>query len=134
MTLRQYLTIMSAGTATLWGAVAIIVTQIDPADAPAPVIGIFYLALLAALTGTFAVIGFVLRIMVLRKTFLLSRQVLVSFRQAALLAVLSVIALVLRSRSLLNWWDGVLLLLAATALEIFFISAASRGGTRQRPA
>jgi hypothetical protein len=132
MTLRQYLTIMSAGTAAVWASVVVIVTQIDPAEAPLPVIVIFYLALLAALTGTFAVIGFALRIMILRKTHMLSRQVLVSFRQAALLAALGVIAVVLRSRGALNWWNSILLILAATALEFIFISLASRGAQVKR--
>lgn len=65
---------MSASAAAAWAAIAVIVTQVDPADAPVPLIGVLYLALLAALTGTFAVVGFLLRIFVLRKTFLLSRQ------------------------------------------------------------
>lgn len=130
MTLRQYLTIMSAGASALWAAVAVIVTQIDPTDAPTAVVVIFYLSLFAALTGTLAVVGFISRILVLRKTFLLSRQVIVSFRQSAIISALAVVALVLRSRSVLNWWDGALLVLGATALETFFISAASRNTTR----
>lgn len=136
MTLRQYLTMMSAGTAAAWAAIAVIVTQVDPADAPAPVVVILYLAFLVALTGTFAVLGFLARIFVLRKTFRLSHQVMVSFRQAALLAVVAVLALFLESRALLNWWNGMLLALMVTAAEFFFISATSRSArspSRARP-
>lgn len=132
MTLRQYLTMMSAGTAAAWAAIVVIVTQVDPAEAPTPVIGVLYLCLFVALTGTFAVLGFLARIFVLRKTFQLSRQVMVSFRQAGLLAGVAVIGLFLESRSFLNWWNGLLLAAMATALESFFISAASRAARATR--
>lgn len=76
-----------------------------------------------ALTGTLSVIGFLLRAALLRQQFVVSRHVAVSFRQAVLLALLIVVALFLQSKSLLTWWNALLIVAALTVLEFFFISA-----------
>jgi hypothetical protein len=126
MTLRQYLTIMGVGTALAWSAVALIVFGVNPTETSSAVFVIFYASLFLAVTGTLSVIGFLLRVLVLRKQYFISRQVAVSFRQAVLLASLTVGALVLQSKSLLSWWTAALMIAAMTVLEFFFISAKTR--------
>jgi hypothetical protein len=123
MTLRIYLVSMLAGTLGAWAAVGMILTLTDPADARAVVLAILYAALFLALTGTFSLIGFVLRLWLFKQQYFVSRQVLVAFRQALLLALLLVIALALQSKSLLTWWNALLVLGAVTFLEFFFVSA-----------
>ncbi len=119
MTLRTYLALMAVGTALSWGAVALIVVALDPAQTPTIVVVMLYASALLALTGTFSIAGLALRRTILRGEFLVSRQVAVSFRQAILLALLVVIALAFRSRSLLTWWNAALLAAAALLLEFF---------------
>ncbi len=126
MTLRQYLTIMGVGTALAAAAVALILFGVDPTETSAAVFVIFYVSLFLAATGALSIVGFLLRVLVLRKQYFISRQVAVSFRQAVLLAALIVGALILQSRSLLHWWTAALMVAAMTVLEFFFISTAMR--------
>lgn len=126
MTLRQYLTLMGMGTALAWSAVALILFGVDPTETSGAVFVIFYVSLFLAITGTLSVIGFLMRVLVLRKQYFISRQVAVSFRQAVLLAALTVGGLILQSRSLLHWWTAALLVAAMTVLEFFFISTKMR--------
>jgi hypothetical protein len=126
MTLRQYLSAMLAATILAWTAVGLIVTTVDPEDTLPAVFGVFYASVFLAVAGTFSVIGFVLRLALLRKPQLVSRQVAVSFRQAILLATLVVAALALQSRELLTWWNALLVVAALTLLEFFFVSARVR--------
>lgn len=127
MTLRQYLLLMAVGTALAWGAVGLIVGTVDPTVTQPMVFGAFYASLFLALTGTLSVVGFVLRIAFLRQQLVVSRHVAISFRQAIMLALLIVISLFLQSRSLLTWWNALLIVAAITVLEFFFISAKVRG-------
>ncbi|MEY4745372.1 MAG: hypothetical protein RL272_1317 [Candidatus Parcubacteria bacterium] len=123
MTLRQYLLLMAVGTALAWTAVGLVVGTVDPTDTQPMVFGVFYASLFLALTGTLSVIGFLLRAALLKRQFVVSRHVAVSFRQAVLLALLIVVSLLLQSKSLLTWWNALLIVAAITVLEFFFISA-----------
>ncbi|MFH2063222.1 MAG: hypothetical protein ABIJ46_03665 [bacterium] len=126
MTLRQYLTMMAAGTALSWGAVCLMVTMIDPTVSRPAVFVVFYASLLLSLTGTFALAGFVSRVSLLGKRDQLSRQVAVSFRQALMLSLTAVAILFMQSQGVLTWWNAVLTAAAATVLEAFFISVGNR--------
>ena len=123
MTLRSYLISMIAGTLAAWAGVGMILGLTDPTDARAVVLFIFYAALFLALTGTLSLIGFGLRIWLLKQHYFVSRQVLVAFRQAMLLSLLLITALILQSKGILTWWNGALILGALTLLESFFITA-----------
>ena len=114
---------MGIGTAVAWSAVALIVTQVDPNETQAVVFGIFYVAVFLALTGLLSILGFLLRVSLLKKNFFISRQVLVAFRQAILLSLLLVVMLILRGKGMLSWWMAILAIAALTTLEFFFISA-----------
>ncbi|KPJ85391.1 hypothetical protein AMJ57_03205 [Parcubacteria bacterium SG8_24] len=117
---------MSLGTLLAWFAVGLIVTMVDPSDTEPVVFAVFYTSLFLALTGMFSILGFVTRVMLLRKRFFVSRQVAVSFRQAVLLAGLIITALLLRGHGMLTWWTTLLMVAALTSLEFFFISARLR--------
>lgn len=114
---------MIAGTVLAWTGVVLVLTMTDPTDARAVVLGIFYAALFLALTGTLSLAGFGMRIWLLKQQYFVSRQVLVSFRQAMLLSLLLVTALILQSKGILTWWNALLVLGAVTLLEFFFITA-----------
>ncbi len=123
MTLKKYLLMIGIGTALSWSAVALIVFGIDPTETQSIVFGALYFSLFLGLTGLLSIIGFLLRVWLLPKDFLLSRQVLVSFRQAVLLSLLAVIGLILQSRALLSWFNASLIVIGMTLVEFFFISA-----------
>jgi len=126
MTLRQYLLLMTAGTALSWVAVWLVVANVDPHKAPLVVFGIFYASLFLSLTGTFSVIGFLLRIALLKQQLVVSRHVAISFRQSLLLSALFTISLFLKSKDLLTWWSVPLIIVGLTALEFFMISSRRR--------
>ena len=117
---------MGFGTLLSWAAVGLIVTMVDPTETQAIVFGIFYASLFLALTGTFSIIGFASRVVVLKKYTFVSRQVGISFRQAIMLALLLVVALWLQGRSLLTWWNALLLVALLTVAESFFVTATTR--------
>lgn len=127
MTLRHYLSVLSLATAAAWCAVAAMIIFTDPAVVPPVVMVAFYACLWLALCGTFSVIGFLLRVKLLKKDGLLSLQVVVSFRQAVMLAALIVAALVLKSLGLLNLATAVLLVATVTLFEFFFLTAKRSG-------
>jgi len=122
MTLKQYLILMTVGTGLSWAAVALIVTAIDPTRTQTIVFVVLYASLFLGLTGLLSIAGFLLRVWLLRQEFLLSRHVLVSFRQAVLLSALLVTALALKSQGLLSWLNTILIVTVLTLLEFFFIS------------
>jgi len=126
MTIRQYLYLMLIGTALCWSALVLIVTMIDPTGSQVPVFVMFYISAFFALAGTFSIIGFMSRVVVLNKRHNISRQVAVSFRQSLMLSLIIVIGLYLQSKTMLTWWNGLLIVAAITMLESFFISVAAK--------
>lgn len=126
MTLRQYLSSMGIATLAVWGMAVTILLSVNPLTAPPVVSEAFYLTLFLALSGTFALVGFVMRTGILGKSDVISRQVFVAFRQAMLLSALAVVLLFLRSRDSLNWRTVLIALVVLTAIEILAISARSR--------
>lgn len=126
MTIRQYLLLMLIGTVMCWGAVALIMTMIDPTESQATIFALFYFSLFFSLTGTFSILGFLSRIGILSKRYNLSRQVAVSFRQAVILSLLLVAGLFLQGRGLLDWWNAILMAAALSMVESFFLSLSAR--------
>jgi hypothetical protein len=117
---------MGIATLVVWGLVAIIVLSVNPFEASAAVMGVFYGTLFLAVAGTFSLAGFVIRTGLLGKRDLISFQVIVAFRQALLLAALVVALLFLRSRGQLHWLSVLALIGAMTVIEFVFISVRFR--------
>jgi hypothetical protein len=122
MTLKHYLTSVGGATVVAWVLLATIALSINPFAAQPIVLAVFYLALFLALAGSFAVIGFVLRLLLLGRRRLVAWQVFIAFRQALLLSALAVLFLWLRTQGRLNWLTISLSLVALTVLEFVFIS------------
>lgn len=125
MTLKQYLILMTISAVFCWAIWVFVLFMIDPTTAGLLGFGFFYLSLFLSLAGTMSVLG-----LLFRKKFgkeeAVFRTVTTSFRQATLLSLLVIGALFLKSKSLLAWWNIVLLVLALTILEFFFISYQKR--------
>ena len=122
MTLRQYLLLMSLGTFICWGIVAFIIFTLDPAQAGTLGLIFFYASLFLALLGTFSVIVFLLRRLIVQDNEIIFRHVKNTFRQGVLFSALAVLALLLLQWRLLHWWNGILLIILFVILEVIIFS------------
>lgn len=122
MTLRHYLLIMFAATLLCWLVWFLVLFNINPNEASVTSFMLFYLSFFLALAGAFTLIGFGLRVWLIRQNEPSFRQVEKTFRHGLLFAALLTLTLFLQSQRLLNWWNALLLILAFAFLELFFIS------------
>ena len=117
MTLRQYLLLMSIGTAICWIAWFFVINNIDPKQAGFAGYIFFYLSLYLALTGTFSVIGFLIRRRLVKSDEIAFHHVRHTFRQGMLISSLILVTLILLQERLLTWWNGILLVILFVILE-----------------
>jgi len=117
MTLRQYLILMSLGTLICWGTWTFILFTLDPNSAGSLGILFFYFSLFLALVGTFSVIIFLIRRLIIKNDEVIFRHVKKTFRQSVIVAVLIIFALYLLQQHLLTWWNSILLVALFIVLE-----------------
>lgn len=121
MSLRLYLFGLYSTLIVSLGLWFLITFNVDPFLAPFWIIGIFYLTLYLFFVAFFAIILFYL------KVWLTNREVIFShlgssLRQSAILALIIIGLLFLQQVKVLNWWVGLLFILAVGMLELFFRS------------
>ena len=121
MTLRSYLILMMFCDLVLWGVFGYIVTIVDPFATNWLGLTLFYVSLFVALSGAFAVLGFVIRFVGLKKE-LVFHSVRNAFRQSFLFSFLIVAVLFLQARELFSWTNVTFLALGLTLLEFFLLS------------
>ncbi|QQS60558.1 hypothetical protein IPN41_01080 [Candidatus Falkowbacteria bacterium] len=121
MTLRSYLMVMTIGTLIFWLALGLFIINIDPMATNWMGIGLFYLILIFAITGTGAIVGFIIRFFALKQE-MVTQSVIIAFRQALLAAVLVTSVLFLFSQDLFSWLNVFLLFCALSGLEFFLLS------------
>ena len=120
MPLRRYLFIMGFGALISWGALLLVVLNIDPFTSGFVGIFSFYVMLFLSLMGTFALLGFFVRAIFIKRS-VLFRHIGVSLRQSILFSFLILISLMLQANGLFTWWNAVLLILGLALLEFFFL-------------
>ncbi|MBI2484208.1 hypothetical protein HYV71_03435 [Candidatus Uhrbacteria bacterium] len=128
MSLIHYLVILSAGTLISWGAWYTVLVNVNPFQAGPFGFLLFYGSLTCALTGTFSLLGFLMRLAMMRDE-LLFQKVAISFRQGIFFAVLLDGILLLQGQRLLTWYNLLLLIIGLSVAELFLIS---RKPARQR--
>ena len=121
MTLRSYLITMILITAVCWLVWGFVIFTVNPETASAFGFVLFYLSFFLALSGSAAIVGFVIRFIALKKA-LAFRLVKDAFRQSFLLAFLISASLFLLSQNLFNWLNLFFLIAGLSALEFFMIS------------
>ncbi len=121
MTAKNYSLIMGIATIIAWVGFFTIIFNFDPQEANWVIFTLFYLALFLATAGTLSIVGFLARILLLRKRMILRYLVVESFRQAIIVAGALVVTLLLQSIRILTWWNMVLLILAAATLEFLIL-------------
>jgi len=112
---------MGALTIVCWTVFIFLTSLIDPTATNFIGFFLFYLALFSALSGTAALIGFIIRL-ASKQEKLAFNLVKLAFRQSFLFALFIVVLLILKSRHLFNWLNLLLLVIIFTILELFLIS------------
>lgn len=118
MTLKNYLLIMFGLTAVCWGIFIFVVGLIDPGVTNWLGFVLFYSSLFAALSGTTAIMGFLLRFVALKRE-LAFNVVRAAFRQSFLFALFVVLLLILKVYNLYTWPNLILLLFIFVFIELF---------------
>lgn len=126
MTFRQYIFSMIAGTLLSLIGWAIVITSIDPLTAGFFGFTLFYLSAFVSSVGMLAVFGLLLRVYVIKRKLLLSKQVAIATRQSLLLSAVLTGALMLQSARILTWWNSFFLVGGLTMIEFFVISLRRR--------
>ena len=124
MSLVRYLIIMSIATLICWAGWYTVVLLVNPWQTGVLGFSLFYISLGLALIGTFAVIGFFVRLFLLKQE-MVFQKVVIAFRQAIFLALLVIGCLMLQSARLLVWSNVAFLIIGLTALEFLIISIRS---------
>ena len=128
MNFRQYMMVMGLGSAAAILGWLVVFYGMDPISSGVPSRIAFYVMLFFACLGTITFVGTAVRVLIVHKDALVSREVARAFRHALLFSSLIVLDLVLASAGLLRWWTLVLSILFVTAIELFFLTA--RRGAR----
>ena len=121
MSLSKYLIVMVIGTLASLACFAVSILVVDPFSPNWLGMTLFYASLMVSVTGLAAIIGFIFRFVVLRKK-LAASAVIISFRQAFVIALLIALILFLLAEQLFSWLNVVLLIIGFTSLELFLIS------------
>jgi hypothetical protein len=121
MTLKNYIWVMGVMTLLCWGIFTLMLNLIDPTATNWLGFMLFYVALFLALSGTTALLGFIIRFGALKRD-LVFYAVSTAFRQSFLFALFIVISLFLLSNNLFTWLNIVLLLIIFAILELFVSS------------
>jgi len=121
MSLRLYLFIMTALTALCWLAFIYVSRLVNPETTNATGFFLFYLSLFLSLSGTTAIIGFLVRFVIFAHE-LAVEKVKIAFRQSFLFSGFVVVALLLLARGLLNWLNLIILIVGLSALEFFLLN------------
>lgn len=117
MSLRHYLILMSIATMLCWVAWFFVLIYTAPGGEGLLTLFFFYCSLFLAIVGTFSVIGFLIRRMLIKNDEVVFRHVRRTFRQSLLLAVLAIAVLLLLAARLLTWWNGIILVIFFLFLE-----------------
>lgn len=125
MTLKSYLISMALTTFFCWGIFIFIVNLVNPETTNLIGFILFYLSLFLSLIGSFAIIGFFVRFVVLKRQ-LVFYAVKTAFRQSFLFSLFLVSLLFFFSQALITWFNLALLLVIFSILEIIFSSFSNK--------
>lgn len=121
MTLKNYLFVMSVLTLVCWGIFIFVAKLVDPTATNFIGFSLFFLALFLSLVGTTAIIGFLIRFVVMKEQ-LAFNLVKLAFRQSFLFSLFIIILLLLQAYNLFTWLNLGLLVIVFAILELFLIS------------
>jgi hypothetical protein len=121
MSLASYLSLMVFGTVAAIVSLVVATGVIDPQKTNSLGFLLVYGSLFAVVAGIISIFGFLVRFGLLRQS-LASQAVVISFRQAFLLAFLVVAVFYLFANNLFSWLNLIALIVGLAGLEFFIIS------------
>lgn len=104
-----------------WASWGVVVNKLSPYISPVPALVLFYLSVFIAMTATFTLFGYYLRVW-LNKHEVYSQHINIALRQGVLLSVIMCTGLVFQRLRVLTWWDGLLLVLIIILIEFYFMA------------
>ena len=112
---------MIAATVICWSAFSFVLWTVNPEITSWLGFLLFYLSLFLALSGTAAIVGFLVRFVGLKHE-LAFYSVRIAWRQSFLFAFLIIAILFLSAHSLLTWLNLLLLVMGLSILEYFLLN------------
>jgi hypothetical protein len=126
---KKYLFFVSLTAVLGWAGFILIIRRLDPCLIPGEIavcsdtsslaMILFFVSLFFALTASFAVLGYAMRLW-LHKHDLFVDSMNVALRQGFLLAFIGIGAVSMLALSVLRWWSGLLLIALVLLLELYF--------------
>ncbi len=104
-----------------WASWGVVINKLSPYNSPAPALILFYTSLFIALTATFALLGYYLRVW-LNKHEIYFQHINISLRQGVFLSMIMCTGLIFQRFRVLTWWDGLLLVLVMILVEFYFMA------------
>lgn len=104
-----------------WASWGLVIHKLSPYTSPVPALTLFYTSLFIALTATFALFGFYLRVW-LNKNEIYHQHINIALRQGVLLSIIMCTGLLFQRLRVLTWWDGLLLVLIMILVEFYFMA------------
>lgn len=117
----SYLLSVVIATVLGWSSWAVVINKLSPFSSTPIALSLFYTSIILALTGTFTLINYYIRIS-LNKGEIYNVQFNTSLRQGFLLAAMVALALAFQRLKVLTWWDGLLLLAIVLLIEFYFMA------------
>lgn len=104
-----------------WLAFYVVIDKLDPFASTGLALAMFFVSLFFALTSTFTVIGFYIRVWFNRNEIYYD-HINVSLRQGILLTLITLGCLLFQLLNVLTWWSGLLLIAAVTMIEFYLVA------------
>jgi len=117
-----YITGVFLATALGWASWFVVLNKMSPFISGTLALSLFYASLFMALTGTFALIGYYLRLAISQKKDKVTLHLNTALRQGALLSLMLCLGLGFQRLRVLTWWDAALLLIIVVLIEYYFMN------------
>jgi len=121
MTHRYYTLGIFITTILGWASWLVVINNISPFISGYLALVLFYSSLFIALTGTFSILNYYLRI-TLNKSKNYFQHLNTALRQGSLLSIMVCAGLIFQRLRVLTWWDALLLLVIVLLIEYYFMS------------
>jgi hypothetical protein len=116
-----YLIAIAIATLFSWASWVVVINELSPFTQPAWALSLFFASLFFALTGTFTLIIYSLKVWG-NKREIYNKHLNTSIRQGVLLSAMICVGLFFERLKVLTWWDGLLLLAIVLLIEFYFMS------------
>jgi len=104
-----------------WASLFVVINNISPFISGYLALTFFYSSLFIALTGTFTLLNYYLRIAI-TKGKNNYQQINTALRQGSLLSLMVIAGLIFQRLRVLTWWDALLILIIVLLVEYYFMA------------